>query len=692
MVIRVLALCLASLALAQPAMAEPDWLPREPLSATDQDSSGVDVAVDAQGNAVAVWAYYQVIPPPIGGAAHIIQASTRPAGGDWSAPENISGFRDGQSATDPRVAINARGDAAVVWRRAASTFDSTLVTFVTTRPAGGNWSTPDDISKADDGDAFEPQVAIDAAGGVDAVWRRAIGANTVFEAAHKPAGAGWDTAIGLSDPSHKAFEPQVAVSAAGRAVAVWRDNAGSADSILRVGRAAGQPWILLVSPPVLGSGNTTSPRLELNARGDEVVGWSKGDGTGSTVVAQVKTKTDTVPFETTPTTLSSVGDHGVGIDVAIDPQGRTLAGWQFYYVNNLPIDATSNRRRVQVAQGDAATKQWGPLEYASSDGVDSEEPQVALDSKGGAVAVWRQSIFRIMGSAKPPGGAWATPTPLSLASRESRDERLAADPEGNAAAVWRENLGSPNYAIAGAGFDGAPPRLTSTRFPATGQAGTALPFSASTFDVWSPVTTAWSFGDGIAATGTSVTHAYGRGGVFGPRVTATDAVGNSATATGSVNVASLPGSGADGTPPSFRGNPSAAPRTFEVDRTGAAEKPVAAAAKKGTSFSYSLSEAATVTFTVERRSAGRRVGRRCAKPTRRNRGRRKCSRYVRIGAFAHAGKAGANSKRFSGRIGRKALKPGRYRARLVARDAAGNKSAPKLVSFRVVRARKRRGR
>ena len=40
---------------------------------------------------------------------------------------------------------------------------------------------------------------------------------------------------------------------------------------------------------------------------------------------------------------------------------------------------------------------------------------------------------------------------------------------------------------------------------------------------------------------------------------------------------------------------------------------------------------------------------------------------------------------FSGRIGRKALKPGSYRFRLVAIDAAGNKSADRLLKFRVVR-------
>ena len=36
---------------------------------------------------------------------------------------------------------------------------------------------------------------------------------------------------------------------------------------------------------------------------------------------------------------------------------------------------------------------------------------------------------------------------------------------------------------------------------------------------------------------------------------------------------------------------------------------------------------------------GRQVGRRCQKPTRRNRGRRACTRFVRVGAFAHDAKS-----------------------------------------------------
>jgi acid phosphatase type 7 len=119
---------------------------------------------------------------------------------------------------------------------------------------------------------------------------------------------------------------------------------------------------------------------------------------------------------------------------------------------------------------------------------------------------------------------------------------------------------------------------------------------------------------------------------------------------------------------------------FRVDRTGAA-----AAAKRGTTFVYSLSEVAVVRFTVERRSKGRLVDGRCRRPTRKNRGARPCSRYTAVGSFSRSAVAGANRTKFRGKVSRRWLKPGSYRAGLRATDGAGNRSQRKRVRFKVVR-------
>jgi hypothetical protein len=125
-----------------------------------------------------------------------------------------------------------------------------------------------------------------------------------------------------------------------------------------------------------------------------------------------------------------------------------------------------------------------------------------------------------------------------------------------------------------------------------------------------------------------------------------------------------------------------APSSFEAANGGASLTAV------GTRVRYSLSEAATVRFGVERAARGRRVGRRCRRPSRRNRTRRPCTRYVRLrGSFTHAGQAGANSFGFSGRFAGRKLRPARYRLIGTASDAAGNKSRAVRARFRITRPR-----
>lgn len=108
-------------------------------------------------------------------------------------------------------------------------------------------------------------------------------------------------------------------------------------------------------------------------------------------------------------------------------------------------------------------------------------------------------------------------------------------------------------------------------------------------------------------------------------------------------------------------------------------------AKVGTTFRYTLSKAARVAITIERRTRGRRVGKSCRKATAKLRKRPACVRYVKAGTLRRSGRAGANRLAFSGRLGRKRLAVGSYRARIVATDTARRRSASRTVRFTVVR-------
>ena len=69
---------------------------------------------------------------------------------------------------------------------------------------------------------------------------------------------------------------------------------------------------------------------------------------------------------------------------------------------------------------------------------------------------------------------------------------------------------------------------------------------------------------------------------------------------------------------------------------------------------------------------------------------RRCTIYKNVkGSFTHEALPGANSLRFTGRLNRKTLKPGRYRLTAVATNSFG-KSTPARTNFSVKKPRRRR--
>jgi hypothetical protein len=129
--------------------------------------------------------------------------------------------------------------------------------------------------------------------------------------------------------------------------------------------------------------------------------------------------------------------------------------------------------------------------------------------------------------------------------------------------------------------------------------------------------------------------------------------------------------------------------TFAAESSGPSATNARKKAHRGTQVSFRLNVAASVRFTVTQRLKGRKVkhGKKtvCAKPTKKNRKRKSCTRVVTLkGSFTRIGGAGKNSFHFTGRLNGRKLKPGNYR--LVATPTAGGKTGKSTSSgFRIVR-------
>ncbi len=106
-------------------------------------------------------------------------------------------------------------------------------------------------------------------------------------------------------------------------------------------------------------------------------------------------------------------------------------------------------------------------------------------------------------------------------------------------------------------------------------------------------------------------------------------------------------------------------------RVGARATAISTVAR-GTTVAYSLSEPVTAVFRIDRRVSVRR-------------GTRRVVRYRRAGTLRRSGSAGPRRVPFSGRIGSKPLRPGRYRLTISARDGASNAGRRRVLRFTVLR-------
>ena len=196
-----------------------------------------DVATNAAGQTVAVWTGVGA------GPSRVVQAATRSADGAFSAPVDVSVA--GRDADDPHVAIDAAGNAVVVWTRSDG---ATRVVQFAPGHAGHAFATAIDLSLAG-GEARAPKLAVNPAGDAVVAWQRSDGANTIVQAAVARAGAGFAPPTDMSLAGDDAVEPQVGIDDDGDAIVAWRRSAGAATIVQAAGYDAVGPQLRGLSIP-----------------------------------------------------------------------------------------------------------------------------------------------------------------------------------------------------------------------------------------------------------------------------------------------------------------------------------------------------------------------------------------------------------------------------------------------------------
>jgi hypothetical protein len=516
---------LATLASAGPVAAAPAWLAPTDLSAPGRDGVEPQVAVDAGGDTVAVWGRSN-------GSDFIIQASSRPAGGGWTPPVDLSAV--GRSATEPQVAIGPGGSAVAVWAR---TNGAHVVVQGASKPAGGAWTPVVDLSDSDQ-PAGEPQVAIDSAGRAVAVWQRRDGFNTIVQSSFLASVGGgvWSKPVDLSAKGENAKEPQLGVDGAGNVVAVWTRLEGT-DTIAQTAfGSSGGAWGAAKDLSKAG-GDAKEPQIALDPGGGAVAVWSRTVGGVATVQAAEMAPGGGTWLEALD--LTGAGEDATEPDVAL-AGGRAVAVWSLGSAG--PYTSIESREKPN---GGA----WQPTQDLTQPGLTQTvvTPHVVIDPRGNAEAAWARSSASptvIDGRTKPAGGAWTGIDELSELGFSSLEPQLAVGATGDGAAIWSRENGA-NTIVQAAGFDGAGPIFPSLSIPAAATVRQPVRFAASTFENWSPVRSIdWSFGDGgEGAAGSSVEHTFASPGTYSISILTADNLGNTGSAAGTITIYRLPNAG-----------------------------------------------------------------------------------------------------------------------------------------------------
>lgn len=141
----------------------------------------------------------------------------------------------------------------------------------------------------------------------------------------------------------------------------------------------------------------------------------------------------------TPADLSVAGSDANQPQVAVDSAGLAIAVWTRNNGSNSIVQSSTSQ------SGGA----WSTPVDLSELGQDAYRPQVRVDSTGLATAIWMRSNgtnFILQSSKSMSGGAWSTPVNISTAGENADGFELVIDSSRLATVLWYR-WGDSNYII-----------------------------------------------------------------------------------------------------------------------------------------------------------------------------------------------------------------------------------------------------
>jgi hypothetical protein len=203
-----------------------------------------------------------------------VLAAASAAGATWSEPLAVSPTT--QYTEDAKVAIDDRGDVAVVWRQIIDSYNSAI--WLSVKQAGGSFSAPVEVSnKAGQNQA--PEVALGPEGHLVVVWVSEEDAGSLYEE-RVMFSSGSVAGVGLSEPQAITHEGgngggrniKVAIDEHGETLAIWE---GLVDDHMHYAtRAAGAASFSAPATVTNPGQSLGGPGIAIASNGSAVVAWT----------------------------------------------------------------------------------------------------------------------------------------------------------------------------------------------------------------------------------------------------------------------------------------------------------------------------------------------------------------------------------------------------------------------------------
>ncbi len=298
-----------------------DWASPVDVSqlATTIAPNDPQVAIDPAGNATAVWAFFD-------GSVFIIQGAKLPFGATtWIPTNNLTST--GLTTSRPQIAVDASGNAVAVWERVDSGSGFTVIQ-AATLPFGSNSWIPatQNLSTTVNLSLF-PEVAVDPAGNAVAVWQQFNGVSISVRSAILPFGS--STWISTNDPGIGA-DPVVAIDPFGNAVAAWSHFDGSNDIIQAATlKAHSTTWIPTSDLSATGL-DAMNPHIAIDRSGKAIVVWTRGNGVSNVVQGATLAPGSGTWMPTGDISQSTATVGAISSEVAVDPSGNAVIVWDLF--------------------------------------------------------------------------------------------------------------------------------------------------------------------------------------------------------------------------------------------------------------------------------------------------------------------------------------------------------------------------